>query len=169
MILRRALPITVLVVLAGLGGWAYRAASSRIVLPPVNQPHRQLPPGADLASPKRPTPVTGLAPVPVCVRVFADDGLTLRFVDELNKVIEATPPLYLGGCSAPEPRIFVTVPTHLEWQDVEGRDLVTHTVAVEWTGKEVEGVYSASCWRDELAHCANAAVADALRVALAKR
>jgi hypothetical protein len=158
--------IAVLVAFVGLGGWAYRLAGSEIVLPTVNRPEHKLPSGFVLVSPEPPTPVKGLTPVGVCLLVSGDDGLTQHFVLELNKVIDATPPLYTSGRQAP---LIVTVPAHLEWLDVDGRQLATYTIAVEWTGKEVAGVYRGSCWADELSHCANAAAREVQRVALAAR
>jgi hypothetical protein len=93
-----------------------------------------------------------------------DDGLTQRFADGLEKGLAASPAFLARG-----PRdartLVVSVPDHLDWEDVGTRTRVKYEVVLtDRTGRRV-GRTKGTCWEDHLHECVESACAYVEKVA----
>jgi hypothetical protein len=99
--------------------------------------------------------------VPVEVASGGDDGLTQRLADAVRSEFAQSARFALAPASTPNV-LTVTIPTHVGWEEVSGRNRVTYEVRLDRAGQklaESRGV----CWEHDLRGCAQDIVAATAR------
>jgi hypothetical protein len=103
---------------------------------------------------------------PVEVWCGGDDGLTIRLRDSSEKAFKSSADFIMSSGKKPG-TLIATIPTHVEWQDIDKKTKVFYTVEFSSTKRNDLGVSKGSCMDDEFEKCANQIVNDA-RIAAAK-
>jgi hypothetical protein len=97
---------------------------------------------------------------PVEVWRGGDDGATLRLTDALEATFRASPAFVLSSGKKPG-TLVVTIPTHVGWKQIGGRNQVLYTVEFTSADGRNLGTATGSCWDDALSECADQIIRDA--------
>lgn len=97
---------------------------------------------------------------PVEVWRGGDDGATLRLTDALEATFRASPALVLSSGKKPG-TLVVTIPTHVGWKQIGGRNQLLYTVDFTSADGRNLGTTTRACWDDALGECAAHIVKDA--------
>ncbi len=104
-------------------------------------------------------PASAMGPPPVksivvAVRCNADDGLSLRLKEAIEKAFKSSRDFSLS--SGREPSAFTaTIPTNVGWKQRGGRTRVSYTMEFSSVDNQSLGSIAGSCWDDGLAKCAS--------------
>ena len=90
--------------------------------------------------------------VPVEVGAGGDDGLTQRLADAVRTGFEHSAHFRLSA-SGTLNALKVTIPTHVGWDEINGRTRVSYQLRLDRGGRHL-GNSSGTCWENELAACA---------------
>jgi hypothetical protein len=92
-----------------------------------------------------------------------DDGLTQRLTNSVRNEFRQSAHFILAPASTPN-SLRVTIPTHVNWEEVGDRMRVTYRVVFD-TAEGRMGERSGVCWDDDLRACARMVVEQATEVA----
>ena len=91
-------------------------------------------------------------PIPVQIVTGGDDGFTQRLADAARGKFEKSAAFTLAPASATN-ALIVTIPTHVEWQEVGRKTRISYKLRLERAGRVLEESGGA-CWENELHVCA---------------
>lgn len=103
-----------------------------------------------------PTAASSNNPIPVKIVTGADDGYTQRLSDAVRGKFEKSAAFTLAPASATN-ALIVTIPTHVEWQDVGRKRRISYKLRLERAGHLLEET-AGTCWENELHVCAESIV-----------
>jgi len=108
-----------------------------------------------------PPPTTTLPTVAVPVEVWTggDDGLTQRLGNAMRDEFRRSGLFTLAPTSTSH-SLRVTIPTHVGWQEVGGKTLVTYKLRLA-RGERYFGETGGVCWENDLRTCARQVVQEA--------
>jgi hypothetical protein len=91
--------------------------------------------------------------VPVEVLTGGDDGLTQRLADAICSEFERSAHFTLIPAAGSE-TLRITIPTHVDWEQVSGRTRVTFRLKLERGGRNLRA-NGGRCWEEDLRECAH--------------
>ena len=93
-----------------------------------------------------------------------DDGLTLRFRDELERTFKSSAEFALSTGKKPG-TLVATIPTHVQWVRQGSRTQLLYEVQFTSIDESRLGDSKGRCWEDQLANCTARVYRDAKRAA----
>lgn len=101
------------------------------------------------------------APAPILaeLRVGGDDGLTQRFADAIRRAIEFSEDFALPR--AHQGQLIMTIPTHLSWQEDQGKLNFEYLVLFTDRDSRNLGTSTGTCGESDMETCSASVVSDA--------